>query len=289
MAKTVVAVFDSFEQAGDAVRALDRIGIDSADVGIVATDPARDYDWGSPAAGGARMRVAADSEPGERVAAGGDAGATAAGEGAVAGGMIGGAAGLLAGVAALAIPGVGPLVAAGPLAAALAGAGVGAVAGGLIGGLTQVGVPDTDAGYYAEAVRRGGALLTVRADDDRAADVSRVLSEHGAVDLAGRVDAWRQAGWTGYDPHAQPYVREEIERERTTFRSQPGSTWARVRGDEGHPNLGSGAARPGIDPVSDRPRMADPQRGDPLEPGTRSGGGEGPDADPPGPRDRGER
>jgi hypothetical protein len=251
MTRTVVGVFDSFEQTGEAVRALDAIGIDSADVSIVATDPAFRYEWGSPAAGGARMQVSGEGEAGDRLA--GDAGAAAAGAGAVAGGMIGGAAGLLAGMAALAVPGLGALVAAGPIAAAFAGAGVGAVAGGLIGGLGQLGVPEADAHAYAEAVRRGGALVTVRADEDRAAEVTAVLRAHGSVDLAARVAAWRASGWTGYDPGAAPYGREEIERERIAYRTQPEPTSSRLAAAREHPNLGSGAARPGIDPVSDRP------------------------------------
>jgi hypothetical protein len=256
MTKTVVGVFDSFGQAGDAVRALDAMGIDSGDVSIVATDPARQYDWGSPAAGGARMQIG-DAEAGLIDA--GDAGAAAAGTGAATGGVIGGGVGLLAGMAALAIPGIGPLFAAGPIASALAGAGVGAVAGGLIGGLSQVGVPESEAEHYAEAVRRGGALLTVRASDERAVDVAALLRDHGAVDVPGRVSAWRESGWSGYDPQAEPYNREQIERERLAYRTQPASTTARLGASE-HPNLGNGAARPGIDPVDERPQSGRRER-----------------------------
>jgi hypothetical protein len=252
MARTIVGVFDSFGQAGEAVRALDAMGVDSRDVSLVATDPAREYDWGSPAAGGARMQITGEGEVGERIPVG-DAGAEATGTGAVTGGVIGGTAGLVAGLAALAIPGVGPLVAAGPLATALAGAGVGAVAGGLVAGLSQAGVPETEAEYYAEAVRRGGALLSVHAGDERADEIAATLRAHGAIDLPGRVAAWRQQGWAGYDPQARPYGREEIERERTAYRTQPASTSARLTAASEHPNIGDGAARPGIDPASDRP------------------------------------
>lgn len=140
--------------------------------------------------------------------------AAGAGSGAVAGGVIGGAAGLMAGLAGLAIPGVGPLVAAGPIVAALAGAGVGAVAGGLIGALRNVGVNDEDAEYYAEAVRRGGALVAVKAEDHRAQDAADIMREHGAIDIESRVSQWRAAGWSRFDPDAQPYSHEQIQGDR---------------------------------------------------------------------------
>ena len=114
--------------------------------------------------------------------------------------MLGGAAGLVVGLMGLAIPGIGPIVAAGPIAAALAGAGVGAVAGGLIGGLTGVGVSEDDASYYAESVRRGGALVTVRADDSRADEAASLMRNHGAVDIERRVEQWKQEGWSPRDP-----------------------------------------------------------------------------------------
>jgi hypothetical protein len=69
--------------------------------------------------------------------------------------------GLVAGLAALAIPGVGPIIAAGPIFTALTGAGIGAAAGGLIGALANTGMPEEDARIYAEEVRRGGVLVIV--------------------------------------------------------------------------------------------------------------------------------
>ena len=81
-------------------------------------------------------------------------------------------AGLLVGIGALAVPGIGPVLAFGPLAAAIgataAGAGLGAAAGGIIGALVGLGIPEEDANFYAEGVKRGGVLVTVRADDARA-------------------------------------------------------------------------------------------------------------------------
>jgi len=108
-----------------------------------------------------------------------DTGAKAAGgaaTGAVAGGVLGGLTGLLVGIGALAIPGIGPVVAGGVLAStfgigagtAVAGAGIGAAAGGLIGALTGLGFSHDEASYYDEGVRGGRTLVTVEDDDGRA-------------------------------------------------------------------------------------------------------------------------
>jgi hypothetical protein len=118
--------------------------------------------------------------------------------GAGTGAALGGVAGLALALAPLAIPGIGPILAAGPIAAALAGAGIGAVAGGLIGGLTRLGVPEDEAHYYAEGVRRGGILVTVAADADAQAEVAvAVMKRHGAVDIDQRAAEWKKQGWRG--------------------------------------------------------------------------------------------
>jgi uncharacterized protein (TIGR02271 family) len=101
------------------------------------------------------------------------------------GAALGGLTGLLVGVAAMLVPGIGPLVAVGPIAAALAGAvtgGVtGVVVGGLGGALIHAGVPEEDARYYEERFRQGGVLMTVHAPDDRSyRQAIQVLSRHGA-------------------------------------------------------------------------------------------------------------
>ena len=106
--------------------------------------------------------------------------ATGGGTGATLGTLVGGGAGLLAGIGALAIPGIGPIVAAGWLVAALTGAGVGAAAGGLLGALTQAGIGEEQAEVYAEGVRRGGNLVTVRTDDSRATEVEAIMQRHNA-------------------------------------------------------------------------------------------------------------
>jgi len=106
---------------------------------------------------------------------------------ALTGGVVGGAAGLAASLMALSIPGIGPIVAAGPLVAMLSGAGAGAMAGGLIGALTDAGVPEENANYYAETVRRGGALVTVKVDESRADRAAEIMRVNGAIDLDERV------------------------------------------------------------------------------------------------------
>jgi uncharacterized protein (TIGR02271 family) len=110
---------------------------------------------------------------------------------------VGGILGLVAGAAALTIPGVG-FIAAGPIAAALAGAGIGAAAGGAIGALMKLGVPEHEAHYYAEGVRRGGTLITVHARTDDMADcAAQVMKRHGAADIEERAEQWKEQGWSG--------------------------------------------------------------------------------------------
>jgi len=103
---------------------------------------------------------------------------------------VGGIAGVLIGVGVMLIPGVGPILAAGPLVATLTGAGVGAVAGGLIGALTTAGVPEEHARYYEEGVRRGGTLVTVSASDADADEVMEIMNRHNPVDIEDRASQW---------------------------------------------------------------------------------------------------
>lgn len=199
MVKTIVGSFDSFGEAHEVANELRAAGFLDNDISIVANN-ADDAYRNDP-------RVAAVRE--------GDASATA--KGAVAGAVVGGGAGLAASLAGLAIPGIGPIIAAGPIVATLAGAGTGAVAGGLIGGLVDLGVPESDAEYYAEAVRRGGALVTVRADESRVDEATDIMRNHGAIDIERRVERWREQGWQRFDTTAQPYTTDEIRRDRSLY------------------------------------------------------------------------
>jgi hypothetical protein len=101
------------------------------------------------------------------------------------GGAIGGTLGLLAGVGALAIPGVGPLIAAGPIMAALAGLGVGGAVGGVVGALVGMGIPEYEAKRYEGRVKDGGVLLSVHCDSsDEVSKAKDILKAAGAEDIS---------------------------------------------------------------------------------------------------------
>ncbi len=158
--------YDTYDHAVRVVHALEAAGVPHDDISLMSGD--KDRTIGTNIAGD----TAADT-----------AKATGAGTGATLGTVLGGGAGLLAGLGSLAIPGVGPVVAAGWLIATLTGAGVGAAAGGLLGSLTGAGVDEADAKGYAEHVKSGGTLVTVRATDQDAAQVEYIL-EHGEAQAA---------------------------------------------------------------------------------------------------------
>ena len=101
------------------------------------------------------------------------------------GGTIGGTLGLLAGIGALAIPGVGPLIAAGPIMGALAGLGVGGAVGGIVGALVGMGIPEYEAKRFEGAVKDGGTLLSVHCDTSEQVTVAKqALKDTGAKDIA---------------------------------------------------------------------------------------------------------
>jgi hypothetical protein len=144
--------------------------------------------------------------------------AEGAGKGAGIGAGLGGAAGLLAGLGLLAIPGLGPVVAAGWLASTALGAAAGAATGGLIGALTEAGISKEDAHAYAEGVRRGGTLVSARVAEGDRARLDGILNE-SAVNLRDRSAAWQKTGWKTFDPASQPYGAEEVRKERQLYGS----------------------------------------------------------------------
>ena len=198
MAQTVTALYDTYDGAVAAVNALEEAGVPASDVSIVSNN--------------------ADNRYAERQSthAGEDAG-----KGAGIGAVVGGVGGLLTGLGLLAIPGVGPVVAAGWLVATAVGAAGGAVvggaAGGLVGSLTGAGVPQRDAQVYAEGVRRGGTLVAARVADDRAPAVREILRRYRSIDPAVRGAAYRESGWTAFDENAPAYTPEEIAAERARY------------------------------------------------------------------------
>ena len=115
--------------------------------------------------------------------------------GAATGGLAGGVLGLLAGIGALAIPGVGPFIAAGPIMGALAGAGAGGAVGGLVGALVGMGIPEYEAKRYEGHVKDGGILLSVHCDDsDWVGRAKTILEQTGAKDISS-------AGEKAVSPH----------------------------------------------------------------------------------------
>lgn len=198
MSKTVIGLFNNLGEAQNVVKDLVASGIERDDIGFMANEKQV-----TPG------RAGMEHEGGD-VASGALAGAGT-------GAAIGGVAGLALAFAPLAIPGIGPIIAAGPIAAALTGAGLGAVTGGLIGGLTRLGVPDEDAHYYAEGVRRGGILVTVAADDEpEAQTAAEIFRRHGALDIDQRASEWKKQGWKGrFDADAAGTTTPSTETGRT--------------------------------------------------------------------------
>lgn len=175
MTRTITRSYDSYETARGVVERLEAAGISDSDISVVGRHA--------------------------------DADDSAAAEGAGIGASIGGAAGLLAGLGLLAIPGIGPVVAAGWLAATAAGAVAGAAAGGLVGSLTSAGVSEDDAHYYAETVRRGGTVVAVKARDEHAATVETIMDGAMPINRDTRIAEYRKEGWSRFDEKAATYQR----------------------------------------------------------------------------------
>lgn len=196
MTQVIIGSFDDVDEADRAYRDLLAAGFPHTDLNLVISNArSRSGDRGI-----------FESETVE-------AGSTTT-RGAVAGGVLGGAAGLAAGLMGLTLPGIGAIAGIGAIIATLAGASAGAVAGGLLGSLTDMGVHRADAELYAESVRRGGSLVTARADIGKAEDATAIMRRHGAIDIAARAEEWRATGWTGHDPSAEPMSDGEVEQDR---------------------------------------------------------------------------
>ncbi len=201
--RTIARMYDSYDNAKTVVSELEASGIPHSEISLVAnagTQGGSPTTSGTTAATGAGASSAYPAEPSQTHTG------TGGGTGATLGTAVGGGLGLLAGIGALAIPGVGPVVAAGWLIATLTGAGVGAAAGGLVGSLTGAGVSRDEADVYAEGVRGGGSLVTVRTDDTNAARVEEVMGRHGPVDWQQRRAAYGPE-WTGFDETSASRVR----------------------------------------------------------------------------------
>jgi uncharacterized membrane protein len=161
MAKAVVSVFSSEERAKKAINELKRQGFDEREISLIAKDKKENQEQRGDNAEGMTM---VDQN---------------IGDGAFTGGTIGGIAGLLAGAGALLIPGIGPIVAAGPLAAFLTGI----VGGGIVGGLVDFGIPEESSRQLEERVKRGDLLVTLKVAENEVPEVSSILERFGGEDI----------------------------------------------------------------------------------------------------------
>src|ERR1700732_419869 len=165
MSKTsVFGIVKSHSQAEQIVEGLQSAGFATSEISVLLADTHGKHDIG---------HVKATKAP---------EGATT---GAATGGVTGGVIGLLAGIGALAIPGVGPFIAAGPIMAALSGAAVGAATGGVAGGLIGLGIPEIEAKRYDEKLRKGNYLIAVHTDESEDVDrAKKIFKAAGAEDVS---------------------------------------------------------------------------------------------------------
>ena len=165
----VFGIYKNGEQAERAVDALIAAGYPSSAISVLLPDARSTKDFAHEKATKAPEGTAA---------------------GVTAGGVIGGTIGVLAGVGALAIPGLGPFIAAGPIMAGLAGLGVGGALGGLVGALVGMGIPEYEAKRYEGFVKNGGTLLSVHCDTaDQVSSAKDMLKGTGATDIASTSEA----------------------------------------------------------------------------------------------------
>lgn len=171
---TISRLFRDFPHAQEAVLRLEKAGLSADDISVIANNSEK---WFSPDWSGA------------------------AAKGAAVGAGFGGVGGLLAGLGLLAVPGLGPVVAAGWLAAAAAGAATVAAAGGVIGLLAEAGVATNDAEVYAESIRRGGSFVSARVPVADRARYQAAL-DPDALDMKQQRDALTASGWKPDSPTA---------------------------------------------------------------------------------------
>jgi hypothetical protein len=163
--RRITAFFDTYDEAARAVQRLEAARMQDFEISLVFNN----FNDAYPHHASRSFEPDDTSHP--------FAGATAA-----AGTVAGAGAGLLAGLGTVAIPGFGPVIAAGWIVSTLVGAGAGAAAGGLAGALADAGLTDDEARTYADGVRRGGALVTVKVDEARMDRVVKILDDEGEIE-----------------------------------------------------------------------------------------------------------
>lgn len=208
MTKKISRLYDTYPLAENAVHGLELAGLSSGDISIIASNADGWYKKGDKFN---HVDIKHDKDRDgvdDRV----EGARTGAGVGAAAGG----AAGVLAGLGLLAIPGIGPVVAAGWAASTLAGLVAGGAAGSAVGALVESGVNKDDADVVAESIRRGAALVVARVPD---ADIARyqAVLDRSAIDVTKRAAAYRRSGWTRFDERAAPYTPDEVRNDRGLY------------------------------------------------------------------------
>jgi len=191
MTATTSRLYENYADAQRAITSLEAAGVPHSDLSIIANNSDNWY--------GAEKKVDRTEE--------------GAATGAEIGAGLGGAAGLLAGLGVLAIPGLGPVVAAGWLASTTLGVMAGAATGTIVGALTVAGVSEEEAPLYAEGVRRGGTLVSARVPEAERARFESILDQ-SAVNIRERSAAWQRSGWETFDASAQPYTADDVRKER---------------------------------------------------------------------------
>jgi len=203
MDRSVIGLFDSVGEAQHALDELAQSGFSRDHISLVAHDASGEYSK--------HIKKDGTFDP---------EGDVTANEGAGFGATVGAITGVLASLGAMMIPGIGPVIGAGPLLAAVTGGTIGAVAGAATGGITaaliKTGLPEDEAQYYTEGVRRGGTLLVVDTDSDsKAQRAVDIMDRNGAVDVNQRAQDWKQSGWK-FNANAQPYTADQLKSFRST-------------------------------------------------------------------------
>ena len=186
--RTVVGVFDSINNASQALTDLEEMGVPTENTHLIAGNDKSKHD----------EYLKKSKEASTTTAAAAASGAS-----------FGGGLGIVASLAALAIPGVGPIIYGGAMLTVLTGLGIGAVAGGLLGTFRNMGISHEEAPLYEEAVRRGAVLAIAIVEDDRAREAVESMAARGGRDIRTEIDTWAETKWSGpkTDPH--PYSSDD--------------------------------------------------------------------------------
>jgi len=172
--KTVAAVMPSMDNANAIGRELEGLGIPPPSIHIVAGNDRGQHDE--------YLEKAHRQE-------------TSTGAAAASSASFGGGVGILAALVALAIPGVGPIIAGGAMATVITGLGIGAAAGGLLGAFSNLGISHEEARLYEEAVRRGQVFMAVQIPEDMESRVKQLMAANGGAEIQDEAEKWRAAGW----------------------------------------------------------------------------------------------